>query len=294
MPDNRLMDVIRKRRKILARKEGIESEILTQADSSSQIKEIADVLSRGKPEDAKPILTQMAAYAPQDYVAKVYIQDTSSGKILCRVGETVASLKPATKELPTKGKPTYLVKVEAAPIARVESSFNVLWLGLEASGKSTLIERIRQGEFSPASLTIGLNVTSFLAEGAKLVNCDVSGHKSFRSIWDSLIVGRPDIIVYVIDASDSATLDEAKNVLAGYVLEADLLKGLPVLVAANKQDVEGALDAEELTSKLNLPDLMQGRKWKVIGTSTKTGSGIQDILEWVIGQIRTINGVESE
>jgi small GTP-binding protein len=293
MPDNRLMDVIRKRRKILARKEGIESEILTQADSSSQIKEIADVLSKGKPEDAKPILTQMAGYAPRDYVANVYIQDTSSGKILCRVGETIASLKPATKELPIKGKPVYLVKVEAAPIARVESSFNVLWLGLEASGKSSLIERIRQGEFTPASLTIGLNVTSFLSEGAKLVNCDVSGHKSFRSIWDSLIVGRPDIVVYVVDASDGATLDEAKDVLARYVLEADLLKGLPVLVLANKQDLEGALNPEQLTNKLNLPELMQSRKWKVIGTSTKTGSGIQDILEWVIGQIKTINGVES-
>jgi GTPase SAR1 family protein len=236
----------------------------------------------------------MVGYAPQDYVAKVYVQDNTSGKVLCKVGEAVTSLKPATKELPIKGKPTYLIKVEAAPAARVESSFNVLWLGIEASGKSSLIERIRQGEFTPAPLTIGLNVTSFLAEGAKLVNSDVSGHKSFRGIWDSLIVGRPDIIVYVIDASDSDTLDEAKDVLASYVLEDELLKGLPVLVVANKQDVEGALNAEQLTSKLDLSELLQSRKWKVIAVSTKTGSGIQDMLEWVIEKIRTIDGVESK
>nr|MDO8099345.1 ADP-ribosylation factor-like protein [Candidatus Njordarchaeota archaeon] len=292
MPGNRLMNVIRKERTILAKKEGIEEEILVQAESSGQIEELEDVLKKRNLDDAKPILAQIAGYAPRDYVARVCIQDFYSGKILCRVGGAVTSLKPGTRELSGKVKYTHMLRVEAAPLARVESSFNVVWLGIEASGKSSLIERIRQGEFVPASLTIGLSVTSFFAEGVKLVNCDVSGHKSFRSIWDSLIVGNPDVMVYVIDASDNATLDEARDVLASFALKTDLLKGLPVLIAANKRDVKGALNAEQLTTKLNLPELMQGREWRVIETSAKTGSGIQNILEWVLEKIKAIKGVE--
>lgn len=294
MPGNRLMDVIRRRRTILAKKQGIEEEMLKRAEFSGQVEELEDVLKKGSLDDAKPILTQIAGYAPQDYVARVCIQDFASGRILCRVGEAVTSLEPATRELSDKGKYTHMLRVEAAPVARVESSFNVVWLGLEASGKSSLIDRIGQGEFVPASLTIGLSVTSFFAEGIKLVNCDVSGHKSFRSIWDSLIVGSPDVMVYVIDASDDDTLGEARDVLASLALKADLLKGLPVLIVANKQDVEGTLNTEQLTTKLNLPELMQGREWKVVETSAKTGSGIQDMLEWILEKIKTTKGVESK
>jgi len=294
MPGNRLTDVIRKRRTIPAKKQGIEEEIIKQAESSGQVEELEDILKKGSLDDAKPILTQIAGYAPRDYVARVCIQDFASGKILCRVGEAVTSLKPATRELSGMGKYTHMLRVEAAPVARAESSFNVVWLGIEASGKSSLVERIRQGEFVPASLTIGLNVTSFFAEGIKLVNCDVSGHKSFRSIWDSLIVGSPDVMVYVIDASDGDTLGEAQDVLASFALTADLLKGLPVLIVANKQDVEGALNAEQLTAKLNLPELLRGREWKVVETSARTGSGIQDMLEWILEKIKTIKGVESK
>lgn len=288
MPASNLSEAIKKRRVALVKKEGIENEMLTKAESSSQIKDLADALKEGKTDNVKPILTEMVGYAPQNYVARISIQDAVSGKMLYRVGEAVTSLKPATKELGSNGKYTYLLKVEASPAARVESSFNVTWLGVEASGKSSLIERMRQGEFVPVTATIGLNVTTVFSEGVKLVNCDVSGHKSFRSIWDSLIVGSPDVMVYVIDASDGAMLEEAKNVLMNYALKAELLSRIPILIAANKQDVEGALDAEKLSSKLSLPELIQGREWKVIGTSTKTGVGVPDMLEWILQRIKTI------
>jgi GTPase SAR1 family protein len=287
MPASTISDAIKKRRIALVKKEGIENEILSRAESSSQIQELAGALKEGKTDSVKPILIEMVGYAPQDYVTRISIQDVASGKMLYRVGEAVTSLKPATKELGSNGKPTYLLKVESAPAARVDSSFNVIWLGVESSGKSSLIERMKQGEFVPASATIGLNVTTFFSEGVKLVNCDVSGHKSFRSIWDSLIVGSPDLMVYVIDASDSSMLEEAKNVLMNYALKADILSRIPVLIVANKQDVEGALNAEQLSSKLSLPQLIQGREWKVVATSTKTGVGIPEILEWILQRIKT-------
>jgi 50S ribosomal subunit-associated GTPase HflX len=94
-------------------------------------------------------------------------------------------------------------------------------------------------------------------------------------------------MVYVIDASDSSMLEEAKNVLMNYALKADILSRIPVLIVANKQDVEGALNAEQLSSKLSLPQLIQGREWKVVATSTKTGVGIPEILEWILQRIKT-------
>ncbi len=294
MTNECITDVIKRRRKVRPRKQGIEEEILKQAESSGDISRLKVAMEKSNLDDIKSILQRIAGYAPKDYVTRVTIQEVASGIVKCKVGEPVAAIKPATMELAVPGKGLHLLKVEASPAADVESSFSAVWLGIEASGKSSLIERIRQGEFVAASSTIGLNVSSFVFEGMKLVNCDLSGHKSFRSIWDSLIVGNPDVIVYVVDASDSSTASEAKEVLANCVLRMDNLRGTPILIAYNKQDAGSVLTTEELNSKLGISDSINGRECKAIQTSAKSGVGIPDMLEWILQQIKAKKGVNAQ
>jgi signal recognition particle receptor subunit beta len=124
----------------------------------------------------------------------------------------------------------------------------------------------------------------------KLVNCDLSGHKSFRSIWDSLIVGKPDVLVYVVDASDSSTISETRDILKSFV-SSERLKNTPLIILYNKTDVDGVPSAEKLNSELGLPGLLSGREWKAIQTSAKNGAGISDLLEWILQQIKAKTGV---
>jgi GTPase SAR1 family protein len=291
MPDECLADIVKKRRKVLDKKQGIEEEILRQAESSGVITKLRTAMEKSCSDDVRTAMQHIAGYAPQDYVTRVSIQEIESGRVQYKVGEPVAAIRPGTVNLDIPGKASFLLRVEASPAADVESSFNAVWLGIEASGKSSLIDRIRLGEFVAASATIGLNVTSFVFEGMKLVNCDLSGHKSFRSIWDSLIVGKPDIVVYVVDASDDSKTSEAGNVLTNYVLKSEHLKNTPLLVVYNKLDVDGAPTADKLSSELGLPSSMSGREWKTIQTSAKSGAGVPDLLEWILQQIKAKSGV---
>jgi small GTP-binding protein len=293
MANECLADVVKKRRKILVKKQGIEEDIINQAKSSKESDELIKALQGEDMEKAKSVLVRIANHAPSDYVTRVSVLDAVTEKVLCRVGSAVTSLKPGIMQLAYPGNGTRILKVEASPAPEAESSFSVVWLGLEASGKSSLIERIRQDEFVSTSPTIGLNVTSSVFEGIKIVNCDISGHKSFRSIWDSLIVGHPDVVVYVIDGSELTALDEVEKVVTNYVLKTEVLKGIPLLFIINKQDVEGAVREEKLMTKLCLTKLVQGREWKILQASAKTGQGIPDMLRWILEQIRMKKGLDS-
>jgi len=293
MTDECLADIVRKRRKVLNKKQGIEDEILRQAESSGDMTKLREAIEKGGLDELRTVMQHIAGYAPQDYVTRVSVQEKVSGKVLYKVGDPVAAIRPGILELDIPGKALYLVSVEASPFTDIESSFNAVWLGMVASGKSSLIERIRQGEFIAAPVTIGLNVSSFVFEGMKLVNCDLSGHKSFRTIWDSLIVGKPDIAIYVIDGSDSSTTREAGDVLANYVLKSQHLAKIPLLILCNKKDIDGVPSADKLSSELNLPTLICDRKWKAIQTSAKSGAGIPDLLEWILEQIKAETGVNA-
>jgi GTPase SAR1 family protein len=293
MTNECLADIVRKRRKVLDKKRGIEEEILRQAESSGDMTKLRGAIEKGGLDDIRATMQRIAGYAPQDYVTRVSLQEKTSGKVQFKVGDPVAAIKPGIAELDIPSKALYLLSVETSPFTDAESSFNAVWLGIVASGKSSLIERIRQGEFIAAPATIGLNVSSFVFEGMKLVNCDLSGHKSFRTIWDSLIVGKPDIAIYVVDASDGPTVREAGDILANYVLKSEHLAKIPLLILYNKQDVDGVPSTDKLNSELGLQALICDRKWKSIPTSAKNGVGIPEALEWILQQIKAEIGVNA-
>lgn len=58
-------------------------------------------------------------------------------------------------------------------------------------------------------------------------------------------------MVYVIDSSDRERIARSKGYLLRVLNDADL-KDAPILVMANKQDIEGAMSGAELAEKLDL------------------------------------------
>jgi ADP-ribosylation factor-like protein 8 len=56
-------------------------------------------------------------------------------------------------------------------------------------------------------------------------------------------------VVFVVDAADKDSLDQAKNELYD-LLSKDGLKGIPLLVLGNKNDINGALKSKELVDYL--------------------------------------------
>lgn len=66
------------------------------------------------------------------------------------------------------------------------------------------------------------------------------------------------------------------------MLAEDELRGVPLLVFANKQDVGGALGADAVSDALGLAGAEKGRQWSVRGACATKGEGLEEGLDWYV------------
>ena len=78
-------------------------------------------------------------------------------------------------------------------------------------------------------------------------------------------------------------VQEVKDNLQELLAE-ELLGGVPLLVFANKQDLEMALDAPEIMEALEL-NAISDRTWNIQACSAMTKEGLNEGLTWLIETI---------
>lgn len=64
------------------------------------------------------------------------------------------------------------------------------------------------------------------------------------------------------------------------LLTDDKLKGCPLLIYANKQDITNSLKGSEIAECLGLVKLKE-RTWQIQGCSATDGSGLKEGMDWV-------------
>ena len=87
---------------------------------------------------------------------------------------------------------------------------------------------------------------------------DIGGQKAIRPYWKNYYENT-DGLVFVVDSSDEERLSECVEELNSLLTEENLAK-VPLLVYANKQDLQFAAEPEEIMNTLNLSDI-EGRVW---------------------------------
>jgi len=55
------------------------------------------------------------------------------------------------------------------------------------------------------------------------------------------------------------------------------------MIVCNKQDLASAMSPKEIEDKLKLNEICKDREWACMGCSAKTGDGVQEIMDWVLG-----------
>ena len=73
------------------------------------------------------------------------------------------------------------------------------------------------------------------------------------------------------------------------LLSEELLAAVPLLVFANKQDLEMALDAPEVMEHLDLSSITD-RTWNIQACSAVTKEGLNEGMTWLIETINAKNG----
>ncbi|XP_016580109.1 ADP-ribosylation factor-like protein 2 isoform X2 [Capsicum annuum] len=141
-------------------------------------------------------------------------------------------------------------------IKQKEKEMRILMVGLDNSGKTTIVLKINDEDTSVISPTLGFNIKTITYQKYTLNIWDVGGQKTIRSYWRNYFE-QTDGLVWVVDSSDLRRLDDCR-----YELH-NLLK-------------------EEV---LNLEAMDNSRHWRIVGCSAYTGDGILEGFDWLVQDV---------
>ncbi|KAJ6299047.1 hypothetical protein OIU76_020095 [Salix suchowensis] len=154
-----------------------------------------------------------------------------------------------------------------------KTEVRILMVGLDASGKTTILYKLKLGEIVRTVPTIGFNVETVMYKNISFTVWDVGGQQKIRHLWRHYFQSAHGLI-FVVDSNDRRRISEARNELH-CILSYIELKDAMLLVFANKQDVPDAMPVSEVADKLGLPTLKQ-RHWYIQSSSATSGRGLYE------------------
>lgn len=179
-----------------------------------------------------------------------------------------------------------------------KDEYFVLILGLDNAGKTTYLEQTKT-KFSkdykamnPAKITttVGLNIGQVDVDGVRLNFWDLGGQEELQSLWDKYYA-ESHAIIYVVDSSDGDRIEESKQAFDLMICN-DTLHGVPLLLLANKQDLEGCLSLSTIkTAFQDTGHILTSRDCKAMAVSALTGDGVDEGIKWLVRCIKRNSNV---
>jgi small GTP-binding protein len=155
-----------------------------------------------------------------------------------------------------------------------ESSRKLLMLGLDNSGKTTILKMLGGENSTSVSVTKGFNVKSIIHNKIKISIWDIGGHKTIRPYWRTFF-DLTDALIYVVDSSDEVRMKESKSELRELLRE-KRLHCVPFIVS---------LTTQEVGDNLSLFDIAENRTWTIQPCSVNGGEGIREGMDWIVERI---------
>ncbi|KAK6464788.1 ADP-ribosylation factor family-domain-containing protein [Scheffersomyces coipomensis] len=167
-----------------------------------------------------------------------------------------------------------------------DNEIRVLILGLDNSGKTTIIKNMLQEDINTISPTMGFQINTLVYGDHTLNIWDIGGQTTLRSFWGNYF-DKTNVVVWVVDCVSLERLNESYNELREKVILQDRLTGIYLTIVINKIDLIS--NKEELShikqTVIELLDLEsqipQSDKWHVQLVSGKSGEGLDEVLEWI-------------
>ena len=168
-----------------------------------------------------------------------------------------------------------------------DSDKKVLFLGLDNAGKSTLLFQMRDKSFKETVPTVGLNVEQINYKNNNFTLWDVSGQATrlWKHYFDKI-----HAVIFVIDSGDSERLSKAKTLLHRCFNDKDLAAA-PILIFANKQDLDEKMSSDEIYEQLEITNVLaSGTKQNILyqTCSAKTGDGVWEGIQQLHETLETI------
>jgi small GTP-binding protein len=151
----------------------------------------------------------------------------------------------------------------------------ILVLGPQGSGKTTIIRQVAKETVTTEvnGCTVGLDFGVVEKKGSVVHLFGSPGMRHFEIVRKALAPGS-DGVVLVVDSTNAKSVAEGEK----YLREVFGSQPPPVVVAANKQDVAGALSPRQIRAMLSFPAV-------VYPTSANRGIGVEHLLGGFVGQL---------
>jgi signal recognition particle receptor subunit beta len=127
-------------------------------------------------------------------------------------------------------------------------------------------------------------VLSGKKDGLRITVWDFCGLRRIQPPWRPHY-DRVAVLVLVVDSTDVHAIGESADQLFLLLDERDIhkrsyLDGVPLLIMATKQDVEGCFSPEVMAVRMGLHRI-ENRLWHVQGVSCIWQTGIKESLDWI-------------
>ena len=166
------------------------------------------------------------------------------------------------------------------------SPSRILLLGLDGAGKTTILYKVKLNETVQSIPTIGFNVETVTpCKGVTFTVWDVGGQQKIRQLWRYYYQNN-DGLIFVIDSTDRDRVRESAEELHSIVQD-DNMRGVPVVIIANKQDLPNALSCSDLVQALDLNKLTSTQnKWFIQGACATRGEGLFEAMKSMSDMIK--------
>lgn len=159
----------------------------------------------------------------------------------------------------------------------------ILFVGLDNSGKSTILKTIQGAPADAIVPTVGVSLEKFTKGNTLFTVFDMSGHGQYRDLWRHYF-NDVHAIVVVIDTTDKVRISILRDQLDEMLEDATLQRRkIPICFFANKMDLPG-LDPAACSMALGL-DMVKDRNWSIFASNAITGAGLDEGLLWLMGNL---------
>ena len=151
-------------------------------------------------------------------------------------------------------------------------------LGLDNSGKTTILYKLKLNETINTIPTIGFNVENIEHKNLNLTIWDIGGQTKLRKLWRHYYQNT-NVLIFVIDSNDSDRINEVKQELHCITNEPEMEKLNCVLIYNNKIDLPNSLHHNSLENLLELYKLK--KTWHIQPCCAITDEGIPEGFDWI-------------
>ena len=131
-----------------------------------------------------------------------------------------------------------------------QKNANIVFLGLDNAGKTTLLYMLQNDRFTQTDSTIHPHQAEVVIGNIRFNSYDLGGHMAARKTWENYYAS-VDGIIFMVDAADRERLPEVKKELDELMAMKEL-EEVPFVIFGNKIDMKDAVSEEELREVLGL------------------------------------------